>query len=165
MKVALFNHQVDDKPDKITQRSGEKRFEWLMFKAVLTFLIVLAAAQTALLYPSVRSSVSDYYIEGEPLTAEAYLFISCKMELKLINMSQCPGLKVLVNGSERAVFESNTILLELKDCDIVELDASNAPVLAKVQVTSVSENISGILGKVITASHGITSFYRVKTSG
>lgn len=164
MKAALFRYQVDDKPEEITRRSGGKRFEWFMFKAFLTFFIVLAAAQTALLYPSVRSSVSDYYIEGEPLAAEAYLFIPCKMELKLINMSQCADIKVLVNGNERAAFESNTILLELKDRDVVELDASNAPVLAKVQVTAVSENIEGVLGKIITASQGITSVCRVKTS-
>lgn len=161
MKVEILRRQVDDGSDKTNQSSGEKRFEWLIFKAVLVFFIVLIAAQTALLYPTVRSSVSDYYIEGEPLTAETYLFVPCKMELKLINMSRCLDLKVLVNGTEKAVFESNSVLLELKDFDVVELDASNVPVIAKVQITAVSENINGILGGVIIASRGITSVAKV----
>jgi len=164
MKAALFNQQIEDKAKDIEKKTGEKKFEWLMFRAVLTTLIILIAAQTALLNPSVRSNISDYYIEGDPLMSEAYLFVPCKMELKLMDMDKCQDLKVLVNGVERASFESNAILLELKDCDIVEFDACSAPVLSKVQVTAVSENINGILGRIITPAEGITLVAKIKTS-
>ena len=164
MRTALFSNKTDENTDKILYKTGEKRFEWLIFKAFLTFFIILVAAQTALLYPSVRSTISDYYIEGEPLMFEAYLFKPCKMELKLINMSKCGALKILVNGMERAAFDSNVVLLELKDSDVVELDASSVPVTAKVQITAVSENITEILGKVISASDGIIPVTNVKVS-
>lgn len=160
MKVALLSQRITD---KVENKKVVERFEWLMFKAFLTVFIILIASQSALLSPSVRSSVSDYYIEGEPLGMEAYLFVPCKMELKLINIENCPDLKVLVNGIEREAFVNNTVLLELKDGDVVELDASSVLVLAKVQISAVSENISGTLGKTISAADGIIPFVSVKT--
>ncbi len=165
MKVAIFSQQIEDKVDKAEKKTGEARFEWFIFKAFLTVFIILIAAQTALLSPSVRSSVSEhYYIEGEPLREEAYLFVPCSMELKLINIDSCPDLKVLVNGMEREAFESNTVLLKLKDGDVVELDSSSVLVLAIVQISAVSENIGGILGKTISVTDGITPVARLKTS-
>ena len=162
MKVALFNQRIADKVDKTEKRTGAERYEWFMFKAFLTVFIILIAAQVTLLNTNLRSSVSDYYIEGEPLGEEAYLFVPCKMELKLINIESCPDLRVLVNGMERTVFESNKVLLELNDGDVVELDASNVLVLAMVQISAASENISGILGKTISATDGITLVAKVK---
>lgn len=161
MKVALFSQRIADKSEN---KKGAERFEWFMFKAFLTVFIILIAAQAALLNPSVKSSISDYYIEGEPLGAEAYLFVPSRMELKLININNCPDLKVLVNGMEKGAFENNTILLDLKDGDVVELDASGVFVLAKVQISAVSENIKDILGKTISITDGITTVTRVKTS-
>lgn len=164
MKVALFNQRIEDRVNKIEKKTGAERFEWFMFKAFLTFFIILIAVQAALLNPSLRLSILDYYIEGEPLKTEAYLFVPCRMELKLINIDKCPNLKVLVNGMEKAEFESNAVLLELKDGDIVELDASSILVLATVQISAVSENIKGILGKTIYVADGISPVVKVKTS-
>lgn len=161
MKVVLFKQEITDKLEK---KKAAERFEWFMFKTFLTVFIVLIAAQVALLNPSVRSSVSDYYIEGEPLGTEAYLFVPCRMELKLINIENCPDLKVLINGIDRGAFESNIVFLELKDGDIVELDASSVLVMAKVQISAVSENIGSILGKTISVSDGINPVARIKTS-
>lgn len=165
MKVALFSQRIANKIDQAEKKTRAERFEWFMFKSFLTVFIILIAAQAALINPSVRSSVSDnYYIEGEPLREEVYLFIPGKMELKLSNIDNCPDLKVLVNGEERGSFESNTVLLKLKDGDVVELDASRVLVLAKVQISAVSENISGILGKTISVTDGINPVARVKTT-
>lgn len=53
--------------------------------------------------------------------------------------------------------------MELKDGDTVELDASSVLVLAMVQISAVSENISDTLGKTISVSDGITLVTKVKT--
>jgi hypothetical protein len=160
MKVALFSQRITDKMGK---KKVAEKFEWFLFKVFLTAFIIMIAAQAALLYPSVRSSVSDYYIEGDPLEKEAYLFVPSRMELKLINIDNCPDLKVLVNGIEKETFENNSVLLELKDGDVVELDASSLFVPAKIQISAVSENISGLLGKTIFINDGITLVAKVKT--
>lgn len=164
MKAAVFGQRGEGKIHKIVKMAREEKFEWFMFKAFLICFFALIAAQTVLLNPSVRSSALEhYYIEGEPLKEEAYLFVPCKMELHLINTDSCADLKVLVNGEEKAAFEGDTVLLELKNGDVVELDASSVLVLATVQVSAVSENIKSILGKTITVSDGITLVTRVQT--
>ena len=164
MKVALLNQRIADTIDKEGKKTGAERFEKFMFKAFLTVFIILIAVQAALTNPSVRSSFSDYYVEGEPLGKEIYLFVPCRMELKLINIDNCPDLKILVNGIEKETFQNNNVLLELKDGDVVELDASSVLVLAKVQISAVSENIGSILGRVISVTDGITSVARVAAS-
>ncbi len=168
MKVVLFRQRLAEKADKTEKKRFEKRFEWFMFKLFVTAFIILIAAQLALLSPAVRLSVSEnfynYGIEGEPLGQEVYLFVPFSMELKLGNLDRCPDLKVLVNGVEREAFVSNTVLLELKDGDVVELDASDVLVLAKVQVSAVSENFTSILGKTLSVTDGIIPVARVKTS-
>jgi len=165
MKIALLNKQFADKTDEDARTTAGERFEWLMFKALFVAFIMLIASQAALANLSIRSSVSDnYYIEGEPLCSEAYLFIPCKMELKLINVETCPNLKVLVNGVNTATFNNNRILLELKEGDVVELDGSSVLTLPVVQISAVSENLGSILGKTISVADGITFVARMKIS-
>lgn len=164
MKVALLNQRIADKIDKEGKKTGAERFEGFLSKAFLTVFIIFVAAQTALSNSFVRSSFSDHYIEGEPLGKEVYLFVPCRMELKLINIDKCPDLKILVNGLEKKTFENNDVMLELKDGDVVELDASSVLVLAKVQISAVSENIGGILGRVVSVTDGINLVARVTTS-
>ena len=162
MKVEIISQQPEEKADKLLKKTGSERFEWFMFKVFLTVFIILISAQAALLNPFVRSTVSNYYIEGEPLGTEVYLYVPCRMELTLINMEQCPDLKVFVNGMEREAFNGNSVLLDLKNGDVVELDASSVLVLATVQISAVSENIGGILGKTVSISDGIVFIGRVK---
>ncbi|MGI6669288.1 MAG: hypothetical protein ACOX4M_07855 [Acetivibrionales bacterium] len=112
-----------------------------MMKAAMTLLIFMIAAQAAMADPRFRPLAFHENYDGVSLGKEAYLFTPCKMVLKLINMEKCPDLKVLVNGVERYSFEESEITLDLKDGDVIELDAGKVLVLAKVRINAVSLNI------------------------
>lgn len=135
-----------------------KRFLTSIFFAIFILMIL---TQAALANPQIRAFALNEINEGEPLQSETFLFIPCKMELSLRNMDYCPDLKVLVNGIERDHFENNIVLLELKDGDVVEFDASRVLVLAEVQVSAVSRNIGNILGKSFTVTDGIIQVAKV----
>jgi len=165
MKLVFFSHRPGEKIETNTIKKLEDSFEWIILNVFLTLFIIMIASQIALFMPSVRSSILEsYYIEGEPLTGQAYLFVPCRMELRLIDVDSCPELKVLVNGAEKCAFEENTVLLELKDGDIVELDAAYLFKPVEVQISAVTENLKGLLGKKITAIDGITTVAKIKAS-
>ena len=54
-------------------------------------------------------------------------------------------------------------MLDLKDTDVVELDANAVQVTAQVEISAVSMNIKGLLGKRIVVTNGIISVARVNT--
>lgn len=154
MKVA-FNQNTDENV-KRTGRKFSDIFEGFLFKTAIIALLILIAVQAAFLSPLFKLTVSnDKKLEGELLKEEAYFFIPCKMELKLININACPDLEVLINGEKSAAFNEKTVMLELKDGDVVELDAGSVLEEAVVQVCAVSSNISGFLGKTMSVTNGI----------
>ncbi|MGE5613715.1 MAG: hypothetical protein ACM3XR_04855 [Bacillota bacterium] len=155
MKIELFNRALKHKDGQDNEKSSRQRYEPFLLKASATALIVLVAAQAAMANPRVKPYLFQENYEGVSLEREAYLFTPCKMVLKLVNMERCPDLKVLVNGIERHSFEESEITLDLKDGDVVELDAGKVLVLAKVRINAVSMNIEYLLGKTVQASHGI----------
>lgn len=131
------------------------RVEGLLKTLFLVTFAVLIIAQTALTDASVRESFAKEAADGEPIGREVYLTEPCKMELKLINMESCPELKVLINGEEADAFRSDTVFLELKDGDVIELDANSMLISAQVQISAVSRNMEFMPGKTVSASDGI----------
>ena len=165
MKTALFGQRIGNKAEKTETQTISEKIERLLLRTVLTVFMLLVAVQIALLNPSVRNATANDPIEGELLGTEVFLYVPCKMELKLMNIDNCPDLKVLVNGAERDAFEDNSVLLDLKDGDVVELDASTVLVVARVQVSAVSENIADILGKTISVTDGISLVAKIHPFG
>lgn len=155
MKIELFNRAGKLKNGQKNEKPIGRGYDSFLLKAGIAVLILMIAAQAAMVDPLVRTLVFYENYEGEPLGKEAYLFTPCKMELKLINMEKCPDLKVLVNGVERYSFEESEIVLDIKNGDVIELDAGKVLVLTKVRINAVSRNIESLLGKTVTASHGI----------
>ncbi len=161
-----FTEQTDSV--EIKSKTGSRALdavEGFLKAAFLAAFILLIAAQIFLIDPDVRSSLNTESADGESLGKEAHLIEPCKMELKLINMQYCPELRVLVNGDSVGAFENNAILLELKDGDVVELDANDMLVFAEVQISAVSRNISYLLGRTLTAADGIIPAAIANTQG
>ncbi|NLK88136.1 MAG: hypothetical protein GX279_11715 [Clostridiaceae bacterium] len=129
--------------------------ERLLKSLFLTFFILLVLSQAVLTDPAVRAYNNKETIDGVSLGSEAYLFEPSKMELTLSNISYCPELKVMVNGDVAGAFFTDTILLELKEGDVVELDATRLLVTADVQITAVSSNKSELLGRSFEVGGGI----------
>ena len=118
-----------------------------------------------MIHPGIKSVFFYEQIEGSPLSPEVYLYVPCKMELRLVNMGQCPDLKVLVNGEEVDFFSGRTVRLDLKDGDVVQLDGCNVPVQAQVQISAVSQNITGLLGKSVVVKDGIITVANISAAG
>jgi len=130
-------------------------FENIFICIGFAVFFLMIAVQVAMMHPAIKSVFFYEQIEGSPLSAEVCFFNSCKMELMLTNLSKCPDMKVLVNGEQRGSFEDRTVLLDLKDGDVVQLDGCNVPVLAQVQISAVSRRNQNLLGKKVAVSGGI----------
>lgn len=122
------------------------------------FIIVFAlfiTIQAILTNDGMRGMLVREPLDGEPIGDEVFLYEKCTMELKLVGKPDCPELKVLVNGVEAGAFHDSRVVLELKEGDVVELDASRLLVHAEVQISAVSRNLAHLLGRTVTAANGI----------
>lgn len=170
MKISLFNQagkdekSEEEKNENKPQKTAIKRFENSLIYIGFSVLFIMIAAQAAMVYPGIRTAFFYEQMEGNPLSAEVFLFVPCKMELSLTNMGQCLDMKVMVNGEERDSFREKSLLLDLKDGDVVQLDGTNVPVLAQVQISAVSRNISGLLGKTVVVTEGIITVANISVS-
>lgn len=163
MKAALFDQKDNTGNDGKPEVISGKRIDAVLISLFFTVFIVLITVQAVMFSPDMRSMFFNENIEGSPLNREVTLFVPCKMELRLINMGHCKDLKVLVNGLEVDSFQEKKVMLDLKDTDVVELDANAVQVTAQVEISAVSMNIKGLLGKRIVVTNGIISVARVNT--
>lgn len=152
--VANKTAEGAEKNETIKHRAAELVERLLKLTFLISF-IVLILSQAVLTDPSIRAAFNKDASDGAALGSEAYLFEPCKMELKLNNIEYCPELKVMVNGDETEAFFNDTVLLELKEGDVIELDASMLLISADVQITAVTSNISELLGRTFSVSGGI----------
>lgn len=129
----------------------EKLLKW----SFLASFILLVLAQALLTDPSIRNLVNKEAVDGIALENVVYLVEQYKVELRLKDIAYCPELRVLINGDEVGNFSTDTMLLYLKDGDVVELDASRLLLSINVQISGVSGNIEELLGKSFTVSGGI----------
>lgn len=158
------NNCGDTKRDKEKkEKSSLHSMEILLKRACVIILALLTISQAVLSLPSVRTAFFFEGTDGDPLGSEAYVFTPCKMELSLTDMGECPELKILVNGEIADTFQGKSVLLDLKNGDVVELDASDVLVLPTVKISAASRNIEAVLGKSITAAGGLVPVATVNT--
>jgi hypothetical protein len=147
---------------KESKNSLAEAAERLLKRACLVFFILLVLSQAVLTDPSVRTHLNKETIDGVSLGTEAYLYEPCKIELKLSNGGYCPELRVMVNGEEEGAFFGDSILLDLKQGDVVELDASRLLIPTQVEITAVTSNIPQLLGRSFKAASGIVKIAVVR---
>ena len=161
MKVLYFNYR--DKKSKTVERKP-LNMERLLFNAFLAVFIILLGVQAVLLNPTFRSVLTvDEGLEGSPLGPEEYLYNTGSMELRLDKAEGNGPVKVLVNGEERAVFESSSVIISVNEGDVVELDTTEAEGSVKVTISAVSDNISKeCLGKTFQAEGSVLKLVTVR---
>ncbi len=157
MKAALFGHKDNKRNDEKPSVVSRNKIDLVLISLFITFFIILIIVQMVLFHPDIKAMFFNESIEGSPLDSEVTLYNPCKMELRLINMGYCKDLKVLVNGAEIYSFEEKSLVLDLKDGDVVELDGNAVQVTAQVEISAVSMNIRELLGKRIVVTDGIIS--------
>lgn len=151
----------------ISKQTGDKRLkrekkawkcdgiEKILRNIFIVVFVTFIAVQAVLTNDGTRDLLVRDALDGVPLGDEAFLFETCRMELKLDGMAGRPELKVLVNGAEAGNFSNGAVLLELKEGDVVELDASGLLVHTEVQISAVSRNLAHLLGRTVAADDGI----------
>lgn len=166
MKTIVQNSDVKNEKDAgKNEKKHEKGrlIETLLIRSCIAALLLLVVSQTVLTIPSVRTAFFNEGTDGEPLGREVYSYKPCRLELSLVNMDECPELAILVNGEAAETFQGKSVLLDLKDGDVVELDATEVLVPPVIQISAVSRNIEAILGKKIEATGGIVPVATLKT--
>lgn len=138
MKVLYFNLRDRNKRGRPHRPFNIERF---LFNAFLAVFVILLGVQAALLNPAIRTAVTvEEGLEGLPLGTEEYLYNQGSMEIRLENAESNPSVKVLVNGEERADFDTYSVILNVIEGDVVEIDASEAAGSVEVTVSALSGN-------------------------
>jgi hypothetical protein len=138
MKVLYFTYR--DRSKK-TRQSRPLNLERFFFNAFLAVFVILLGVQAALLNPAFRTAVTvEEGLEGAPLGTEEYLYNEGSMEITLENAESEPNVRVLVNGEERAAFDSYSVIINVIEGDVVEIDASEAAESIRVTISALSEN-------------------------
>jgi hypothetical protein len=124
----------------------------------------LLGVQAALLNPAVRSLITlQESIEGAPLGAEEYLYNSGTIEMELLDEDSIPALKILINGEEKACFDTKNIQLDVIDGDVIEIDGSAVSDNVKIAISSVSTNINKeYVGKIFQIDGNVQNIVKVK---
>jgi hypothetical protein len=161
MKVLIFNYK-DKRRDKKSNRPVN--FERFLFKAFLIVFVLLLGVQAALLNPAIKSSITKQEsIEGAPLGVEEYLYNFGTIEMELLDEDSIPALKILVNGEEKACFDTKNIRLDVIEGDIIEIDGSAVNDNVKVAISSVSTNINKeYVGKIFQIDGNVQNIVKVK---
>lgn len=161
MKVLYFNH------GNRTERTRQHKpfnFEKFLFNGFLAVFVILLGVQAALLNPAFRSAVTvEEGLEGSPLGSEEYLYNEGSIELRLENSESNSDVRVLVNGEERAVFNDYSVIINVIEGDVVEIDASEATSSVEVTVSALSSNFDQeCLGRSYQAEGRILKLLKVR---
>lgn len=161
MKLLYFNFNDRNKKTRPHRPLNLERF---LFNAFLAVFVILLGVQAALLNPAIRSAVTvEEGLEGSPLGTEEYLYNEGSMEIRLENVESNSAVRVLVNGEERAVFESYSVIINVIEGDVVEIDASEATGSVEVTVSAMSGNFDQeCLGRSYQAEGKVLKLLKVR---
>lgn len=161
MKALQFNYE---NRNRRIAHSWPLKLERVIIIVFLAVFIMMLAVQGALTNPSLRSVLTvEDKIEGSPLGAVEYLYNAGSMELRLENAESNTDVKVLVNGEPLTVFNNKSIKIDIKEGDVVEIDASEAAGSIEVTIAALSENFDQeYLGSTYKIDGGVTRLLKVR---
>jgi len=153
-------------PKKLTLRNKimEINIEKILLTSFILLFIILIIAQTALTNPFIRAEIfMDEAVEGTPLKSEEFLYSYGELTFKLLGRNPGKDIKLLVNGDEKAVFLDAEITVRVKNGDVIEVDGSEIPDYADVEIISKSGNIkSDCLGQKFRIKSQVKKIITVK---
>lgn len=161
MKVLYFNYRDRNKTGRQRKSVNPER---ILFNSFLAVFVILLGVQAALLNPSFRSALTvDEDLQGSPLGTEEYLYNEGSIEISLDNLESNSAVRVLVNGEERAVFESSAVRIKVVEGDVVEIDASEANGSVQVTISAISANFDReCLGRTYQAEGRVLKLLKLK---
>ena len=154
--MKLLVYRVNNRK-KNKKKNSKISFEKTLFISFIIMFTILIITQTALMSPNIENYISvDNQYERSSLGAEEFLYKRGEVSLQLQNMDSDDKLKVLINGEVIGAFVNKTLSLNVRDGDVIELDASDISTMDEVKIISKSDNIiSDILNKEIKVLTGV----------
>ncbi len=159
MKIKVFKFKGDTETEE-----KNTVFENILFSTCILCFVVLIVVQTILAVPSLRSllHLTDKSL-GLPLTGDEYLYNQGQITLNLVGEEPDPNLRILINGDAVGQFDSNEVVLNVKDEDVIELDGSQNASGHIVQVKAITTNISSkCKNAVLTTENKIKRLVKVQ---
>lgn len=140
------------------------RLNGLIHRACVLMLAALIIAQAILVNQTLRTFVSRTdRLEGKSI-AESQLFIKRgEIEISAENIPTLSPLVFYINGKSVGAPLSRTIMLEVKDNDVLEVSGGGYDSTVILKVTAVSENmIVPEAGKLIYVNNNLVMVDRVR---
>jgi len=139
--------------------------ERLIFKAVIVGIILLIIFQASMLNETVRVFLNyTTRLEGDSLQEAGLLSERGMIIVKIENEELFPDALLLVNGEPAAGFDKKEIEIQVKNNDLIEIDASRIkkqPIY--VTVIGISDNVlKPTIGMRIRAKNKIQIISRIK---
>ncbi len=139
--------------------------ERLILKAVIAGILLLIAFQALMLNDTARVFLNyTTRLEGDSLQEAGLLSTSGKIIVKMENQELYPEAMLLVNGEPVARFDRQEVEVEVKNNDLLELDASRVKKQSLYfTVVGVSDNVlKPSIGMRVSAKNKIEVISRVK---
>jgi hypothetical protein len=163
MKIAIFKVGKGKKDQRKRIKSNTEKAFVITFFALFASLVL---TQLLLAAPSTRKLlVKDAEFEGSLIGIEENLFSEGELELELQNIQKDENLNILINGDEVAAFSDKSMVLKVRDGDVIEIDGTNTDSPAVVKITKSSRNIeNSCVGKEFRIESELKNLINVKIS-
>lgn len=138
--------------------------EKLIFGVVSFLFVVLVVVQVALIEPNVRTLlVVDSRYDGEILKPEEFLYKTGTIELELLSSNFNENIYVLINGEIKTNFSTKSVIIPVKNGDVVEVDGSKYQSPIEVRIKGKSNNILGeSINNKFTVNSNIEKIINIK---
>lgn len=140
------------------------RINVFIHKGLLFIISAMIISQFLLLNQNVKTFISRTdKLEGKSI-AESQLFITKgEVEISIENGSTLSQLVFYINGDKAPKATGKSVLLQVKDGDIIEVSGANYHDIAALRVTSLSENVMvPELGKLIYVNGNLVMVDRIR---
>jgi hypothetical protein len=140
------------------------RINALIYKGIVLLLAALILTQVFLMNQTVKTVISRTdRLEGKSI-ADSQLFIKKgEIEITIEDYTALKALDFYVNGVSVPVHSGKSVILQVKDGDVIEVSGAEFNDMAILKVTSVSENVTvPELGKLIYVNNNLVLVDRVR---
>ncbi|MDI6706378.1 MAG: hypothetical protein QME73_08990 [Bacillota bacterium] len=141
------------------------RVEKIILKAVIIGVLLLISFQAIMLNETARVFLNyATRLEGGSMEESGIISPEGKLVLRLENLDKYPQALLLVNGEPVASFENAEIEVNIRNNDLIEIDATKVDDdYLYISIVGVSDNvISPSIGYRVKARNKIQLFSRVK---
>ncbi|UNC92485.1 hypothetical protein [Candidatus Contubernalis alkaliaceticus] len=146
-----------------------EKFEFYLFRAALSLLVLLIVTQVVMSNENVRSFLSlvdqregiplEDYEEDQPVVSpsntigsdvEYFMLLAAEAESE----ASLEDLKVIINNEKEYSFQDNQVEIKVYSGDVIEIDGSSYSFPVRVMVSDASEDLTSTLSQAFVITYG-----------